>query len=141
MKSTVDILFNTDRFNLSEEMEHFINPCCFGEDFAKWLRERLAEAGVEASEEGQEDWGWYLDASKDGASYFVGVGGESDGKPGQPNFGGWRVMIERKRSMKERLLGRNLDMGPLPEIVLQILRAEPSFVGVRTEMDTEARPG
>jgi hypothetical protein len=33
-----DILFETDRFNVSEVKRHFINPCCFGEDLAGWLR-------------------------------------------------------------------------------------------------------
>lgn len=28
------LFFETDMFNLSEEKEHFINPGCFGEDFA-----------------------------------------------------------------------------------------------------------
>jgi hypothetical protein len=34
MLSTLHILFNTSRFNLSTVGEQFINPCCFGEDAA-----------------------------------------------------------------------------------------------------------
>jgi hypothetical protein len=41
--TSFDILFQTNRFNLSEAKEHFINPCCFGEDLAEWLPEQLAK--------------------------------------------------------------------------------------------------
>lgn len=41
-----DILFDTNRFNLSEVKEHFINPGCFGEDLAVWLRAKLIERGI-----------------------------------------------------------------------------------------------
>ena len=51
------ILFKTNRFNLSKVGEHFINPCCFGEDLAAWLRIKLSERDVEVREPYQEDWG------------------------------------------------------------------------------------
>jgi hypothetical protein len=79
-----DLLFETDRFNLSEVGDHFINPCCFGEDLAAWLRAKLAERGVRASEPGQEDWGWYLGAEYAGRSYFIGIGGNAD-EPSEPS--------------------------------------------------------
>ena len=44
-----DILFETDRFNVSEVKEHFINPCCFGEDLAEWLRQELIKREITAS--------------------------------------------------------------------------------------------
>lgn len=37
-----DITIETDIFDHWEVKPHFINPCCFGEDFAAWLRGRLA---------------------------------------------------------------------------------------------------
>jgi len=36
----------TDLFEATTPGKHFINPRCFGEDFAAWLRERLQERGV-----------------------------------------------------------------------------------------------
>ncbi len=30
-------LLQTGCFSSTEVQEHFINPCCFGEDFAAWL--------------------------------------------------------------------------------------------------------
>jgi hypothetical protein len=32
------ITIETDLFEHREVKPHFINPCCFGEDFAAWLR-------------------------------------------------------------------------------------------------------
>jgi hypothetical protein len=68
-----DILFKTSRFNLSKIGKHFINPGCFGEDLAAWLRIKLAENGVEVGPSGQEDWGWYLRVKYDGNGYFLGA--------------------------------------------------------------------
>jgi len=35
------------RFNLSTAKEYFINPDCFGEDLAAWLRDKLTERGTD----------------------------------------------------------------------------------------------
>jgi len=42
--SCVDTLITveTDMFEHREVKAHFINPCCFGEDFAAWLREQIS---------------------------------------------------------------------------------------------------
>ena len=51
----------TDIFNHREVKPHFINPCCFGEDFATWLMAKisfLAKSGFVFSEIIQEDYGW-----------------------------------------------------------------------------------
>lgn len=66
-----DLLFETARFDLSVVGAHFINPCCFGEDAAAWLRARLVERGVDAGAPFQEDWGWGLGATHAGGRYFV----------------------------------------------------------------------
>jgi len=128
-----DLLFDTNRFNLSEVREHFINPCCFGEDAAAWLRARLIERGVDVDEPGQEDWGWYLGASLGGRTYLVGIGGNRDDAAGDPNQGEWRVMVEPRRSLWERLRGKG-DPGGDDEMVAlirELLAAEPDFANVR----------
>lgn len=51
----------TDLFEHKTVQPHFINPCCFGEDFATWLRGELApleDAGFDVMEPIQEDYGW-----------------------------------------------------------------------------------
>ena len=40
---------------------YFINPCCFGEDFAAWLKLEVSarlSGGYEVSDIIQEDYGW-----------------------------------------------------------------------------------
>jgi len=47
------ITVETDLFEHREVKPHFINPCCFGEDFAAWLKRELAplvKEGFEISE-------------------------------------------------------------------------------------------
>ena len=41
----IDITCRTDRFNLSVVGADFINDCCFGEDFSRWLVGALRAAG------------------------------------------------------------------------------------------------
>ena len=64
----------TDRFEASTPGENFINPRCFGEDFAQWLKPRLAERGLAVSEPIQEDWGWVLLASLAGHTFTISIG-------------------------------------------------------------------
>lgn len=73
--TSFDILFQTNRFNVSEVKEHFINPCCFGEDLAEWLREQLAKKGVSADTPYQEDSGWEMLAREGSQGYFLGATG------------------------------------------------------------------
>jgi hypothetical protein len=57
------ITIETDIFEHREVKPHFINPCCFGEDFAEWLKGELsplANNGFKFSEPTQEDYGWGL---------------------------------------------------------------------------------
>lgn len=55
------ITVETDLFEHKQVKPHFINPCCFGEDFAAWLIGQLAplaQSGFIFSEPIQEDYGW-----------------------------------------------------------------------------------
>jgi hypothetical protein len=55
------ITVETEMFEHREVKPHFINPCCFGEDFAVWLKKEIspvAESGFVLSEPIQEDYGW-----------------------------------------------------------------------------------
>ena len=65
------MLFRTNRFNLSKIGEHFINPCCFGEDLAAWIRVKLIEKGVQARDPYQEDWGWEVPVMCGSNSYYL----------------------------------------------------------------------
>ncbi|MDX9971742.1 MAG: hypothetical protein RBU21_02000 [FCB group bacterium] len=130
-----DILFETNRFNLSEVKDHFINPCCFGEDLAAWLRGALAQKGITASEPGQEDWGWCLGLTHEGASYIIGVGGNSSESASDPNHGEWRIILGKHRSLWDKLTGKNRQTAddPVSVVILEILRSQPDFQNVHCE--------
>jgi hypothetical protein len=131
-----DVVFSSDRFNLSERREHFINECCYGDDVAGWLAQRLRQRGFEVAEPDQEDWGWYFDVRCPEATYFVGVGGTPDAEAPSANPGEWRLMIEKHRSLKERLLRTNLidaDSDPFLQVLREVLSAEPGLAFVVIE--------
>lgn len=101
------LLFETDRLNVSDIKEHFVNPCCFGEDIAEWLRQALIKKGVTAGTPGQEDWGWYLLVEQRRRRYFVGITGfHKEGALGT-NDGEWRITVETRRTFWQWLRGRN----------------------------------
>jgi hypothetical protein len=80
------ITVETDLFEHRTVKPHFINPCCFGEDFAAWLKQRLASGpdwGFQFSEPIQEDYGWGFWASHGSARYWIAVSYVGDG-PQEP---------------------------------------------------------
>src|SRR3970282_40662 len=77
-----DITVETGLFNHTEVKANFINPNCFGEDFADWLSEKLSTLkndGFELSQPIQEDYGWGLWVSKDKDTFWIALGMMSDG--------------------------------------------------------------
>ena len=130
-----DILFDTNRFNLSEAKEYFINPGCFGDDLAAWLRTRLVEKGIPTIEPDQEDWGWYVESTLGDNHYFIGIGGNADESSDDPNRGEWRIMIEKHRSLWDRLTGKNAMSWDeaIIAILREILQDEADFQNVRLE--------
>ena len=131
----LDILFDTDRFNLSVTKEHFINPCCFGEDLAAWLRSKLVEKSIPTIEPGQEDWGWYIESTLGDASYFIGIGGAANESAANPNEGEWRIMVEKHRSVWDKLTGKHKTSpsDPIFAVIREILEHESDFRNVRYE--------
>ena len=77
----------TDLFEHREVKPHFINPCCFGEDFAAWLSAELAplrEAGFEFSQPIQEDYGWALWARCGADSFWIALSYAGTGPQEEP---------------------------------------------------------
>jgi hypothetical protein len=103
----IDITCKTDRFNLSVVGSDFINDCCFGEDFSKWLVLALSEAGVPADVICMEDFGWANQAEHQATSYLMCVAGNSKEDSSRPNYGEWHVMLERNRTLAQRLMRKN----------------------------------
>ena len=85
----------TDLFEHREVKPHFINPCCFGEDFARWLREGLgdlAKSGFELSEPIQEDYGWGLWASRGPDPFWIALSFCGEGPTEEPAE--WVVSVD-----------------------------------------------
>jgi hypothetical protein len=87
----------TDRFEVSTPGPNFINPTCFGEDFALWLRPRLTERGITVSEPIQEDWGWVLIATFDEANFTVAIGVMDESIRVVPAT--WRIDVDYERPL------------------------------------------
>jgi hypothetical protein len=134
--NSLDVMFNTSRFNLSDVKEHFTNPCCFGEDVAAWIKGSLEAKGWTLDEPGQEDWGWYVEGKSGDQSYVLNIGGNASEDSSQPNLGEWRIAVEKKQSFKEKLTGKGKmeKDDPLLTAVLDICRSQPDFSDVRIEI-------
>jgi hypothetical protein len=84
------IVVETDIFEHREVKPHFINRCCFGEDFAAWLRGELTRSSgldAEFSEPLQEDYGWGFWCTRGRERLFVSVSYVGDGPQEEPAQG------------------------------------------------------
>ena len=111
------IMVETDLFEHREVKPHFINPCCFGEDFAAWItRElsRLTDFGFELSEPIQEDYGWGIWASRDKDRFWIALSYVGDGPQETPAQ--WLISVSYSRGILARLLFRH----PAPAILEQL---------------------
>ena len=119
------ITVRTELFNYREVKPHFINPCCFGEDFASWLKERilpLQECGFKISEIIQEDYGWGFWAREGKNSFWVAVscvGNRPDEYDGE-----WGVFISYDPGLNIfKRLFHNPDQHSFDKLRIQIQRA------------------
>jgi hypothetical protein len=88
------ITVETDLFEHGEVGPHFINPCCFGEDFAAWLKRELTPLvapGFILSRLMQEDYGWGFRAHHDEDPFWIALGFVGDGPQETP--GRWVVSV------------------------------------------------
>jgi len=106
----------TRRFNFTEVKPHFINPCCFGEDFAAWLAAELAPLGADGfviSQPIQEDYGWGIWVTRAKTRIWIALsslqeGAESGEPPVDPSAEGeWIVSVEQDHGLNplRRLFG------------------------------------
>ena len=88
------IAVETDLFEHREVKPHFINPCCFGEDFAAWLKNETATLeGYEFSfsEIIQEDYGWGFLAWRGRDRFWVALSYVGDGPQEAPAI--WIISV------------------------------------------------
>ena len=134
--------FCTDLFEGTTPGPHFINPICFGEDLAVWLKERLQLRGLSPSEPIQEDWGWVVIVPFHGHKFTlcVGIMDESIGKI--PSC--WRVGVSFEKPLNGiRSWFRaapSADLAQLALVIEENLRAEPRIQQVAEEPELTNPP-
>jgi hypothetical protein len=120
-------MLHMDLFEVTTPGPNFINPRCFGEDFALWLSERLKARSVTPSEPIQEDWGWAQIVPYQGSRFTLSIS-VMDDSIGQTSAE-WRVGI----SYEKPLNGFRAWFRPAPAaellnlagILEETLRSEP----------------
>lgn len=81
------VVVETDLFEHRKVGPHFINSCCFGEDFAVWLKRellRFPELRMGFSEPNQEDHGWGFWGSQGRDRYWIAISYAGDGPQETP---------------------------------------------------------
>jgi hypothetical protein len=126
------ITIETDLFEHREVKPHFINPCCFGEDFAIWLRgelSRLAGEGFSLSEPIQEDYGWGLWASHGKDPFWIALSYVGDGPQEEPAQWVVSVNYEAGLNLVKRLFHKpNREaFAVLRERIWQAIRSNPAI--------------
>jgi hypothetical protein len=115
----------TDLFEHREAGPHFINPCCFGEDFAAWLRQQLsplAGSGYAFSESIQEDYGWGFWVSHGKDRFWVAISFVGDGPQEPPAQ--WVVSVNADAGLNPiRRLFHRPDAAALAELRNGVRRA------------------
>lgn len=126
--------FSSSLFDPAEEPENPINPIA-GHAVLDWLAGKLEERGcVTSRPPAEEDWGWYLDVEMGAARYMIGSSGDSDLKNGSAD---WMLQVHKKRSIKDRLLGRNrlTEDEELLAVLTGILGDEPGIEEIQIDSD------
>lgn len=99
-----EVQFHSTAFNVSEPREHFINPCCFGDDVCNWLIAELRARGMSTDDApGQEDFGWYFNFDVGGKRHCFLITFQPNDAATGDRWIGW---IERQRGLAGTLLGR-----------------------------------
>ena len=125
--------FKTARFDVSAETPNRINPIA-GESVLLWRRSELSKAGHKASEPDTEDWGWYINVKMSGASYLIGASADPQTTHSDLE---WVLQIEKRRSVQDKLLGRN-KMAPddqLAALIETLLRADDTIKHLSVDRD------
>jgi hypothetical protein len=127
------ITIETDLFEHRKVKEHFINPCCFGEDFASWLKERLSpllNAGFRFSEAIQEDYGWGFWAWRHKDSFWIALSYVGDGPQEGPAQ--WVISVDYDPGLNllKRLFHR-CDGGALKQLRDKVSQAISSDAAIK----------
>ena len=124
------IRLTTDKFDVSKERPNPINPIA-GESLLVWLREKAKPRAL-LTEPDAEDWGWYSYVNWDGRQYLLGASASDDDGERE-----WILQIDKQRSIKEKILGREAMTADdeCAKFFQLLLEAEPAFKAVSSDPD------
>jgi hypothetical protein len=133
----IGFAFRSGAFNTTEPRDYFINPCCFGDDAARWLIAELRKRGVATDEEpGQEDFGWYFGFEAAGVRYLAILGFRPDEEDG--GEGEWLCTFERDAGILASMFGKRRDVGPeAAEAMRQAFNDSTVITSVRSGPESE----
>jgi hypothetical protein len=117
--------FESSAFNTTRPREYFINECCYGDDVARVIIERLNSCGFSSeSEPDQEDFGWYLTFESAGSHQLVVTY-----RPDTDDSGTWICWVERNVGIVGTIFGRRR-RAVQPEAVLAIHKVLTSISAI-----------
>jgi len=126
--NTTLLIVETDIFEHRQGKPHFINACCFGEDFAAWLIQEISQASPDfrLSAPMQEDYGWGFRAGNGKHSFWVAVSYVGDGPQDAPAQ--WMISVVPSRGLKilDRSSDRNMEeaLGRLRDSVREAITSK-----------------
>ena len=128
------VAVETDMFEHREVKPHFINPCCFGEDFAAWLRHQMSslnDSGFIFSDPIQEDYGWGFWGSHNNDKFWVAISYAGDGPQEAPAQWVISVNYDPGLNLIKRLFHKP-DRRALEKLKVDVLKAVASNSAIRT---------
>lgn len=134
------VTFKSFAFNTTEPKEYFINPCCFGDDVAKWLAAQLRSKGYQAAEEpGHEDFGWYFGFSVNDIQHCLVIGYREEDN-GQGIWVGW---VERSRGLMASIFGRRKHgiEGAAAQAIHEVLANDPKIQSIHWHFENDFNSG
>jgi hypothetical protein len=127
-----ELTVETDLFEHREVKPHFINPCCFGEDFASWLRDKLASLtarGFLFGEPIQEDYGWGFWTTHQKGRFWTALSYVGDGPQEEPAQ--WIISVDYSAGLNliRRLFHKSQEQAfiLLRDRIWQSLKSEPEI--------------
>ena len=127
------ISVETELFEHRQVKPHFINPCCFGEDFAAWLKKEIAaleSSDFSFSEIIQEDYGWGFWARRGGDPFWVALSYVGDGPHDSPAQWVISVSYDPGLNLLKRLFHRP-DLKALKRVRDEVRQAVESNAAIR----------
>ena len=112
--------FSGTKFDISKESRNPISPIA-GAGVLTWLRTALIDARYQVTQVAPEDFGWFVEVRRGGASYLVVASGDAQVADSEI---AWTIQVHKNRSLSEKQLGNN-DLtadDPLVGVVERTLR-------------------